>query len=302
MTIEDLNQRFGRQQRLRFSEGPGGLIKADLEFNGARAELYLQGAHLTCYAPGPGRELLWMSNQAHYAPGTALRGGIPLCWPWFGAITDGSDRPQHGYARTTEFRVTSTRADADATTICLELDNHSAPWPDWQGKLRLEFEVRLGDCLWMELRTQNLASDPIVISNALHSYLAISEREQVRIPALTGLDYLDKPQSYRPVTQTDAVTIDAEIDRVYQKPPTVIELVDDHWKTMTTVESWGNANIVLWNPGPEKARAMADFDNAGFEHMVCIEPANALDCAIELKPGESHRLGQTLRVDQIAEV
>ena len=290
-----LNECFGHDQRVVFSQGRGDLIKADLDFKGARVEVYLQGAHITRYRPRGDTDVLWMSDRAVYAPGGALRGGIPICWPWFGAVTDGSGRPQHGYARTHDFSVKSANADDDSTSLVLALDSEQAPWPDWRGRLDLEFEIRLSDCLWMEMRTRNQTSEPIVVTNALHSYFAISRRDRIRIPALTGLDYLDKTQDYRAFSQTDEIRIETEVDRVYQQPPAIIELHDDAWKTTTRIESWGNHNVVVWNPGPEKAAAMADFDDPGFENMICIEPANALDQGIELAPGEIQQLGQTLR-------
>ena len=212
-----------------------------------------------------------MSDSARYAAGAALRGGIPLCWPWFGAATDASDRPQHGYARTSEFSPTSSHADTDMTAIVLKLDSAAAPWQDWHDTLALEFEIRLADGLWMELRSRNLVENSVVISSALHSYFRISRRDQIELPQLIGLDYLDKLQDYRELTQADALVIDQEVDRVYQKPPATVLLKDSGTQRVICVDSWGNNNLVVWNPGSKKAASMADFDDSGFEHMVCIE-------------------------------
>ncbi len=260
----------------------------------ARLELYLQGAHVTRYQPIASHEVLWMSDTAVYATGKALRGGIPLCWPWFGPHPENPDRPQHGYARTASFTVLSTSADAESTSIILALDPAAAPYPEWQDRARLEVEIRLSDSLWMEMRTFNCSDSTLTVSNALHTYFSISGRDGVALPAVTGLTYLDKPQRYKQLEQTDAIAISGEVDRVYLAPPLEIELLDSARQTNTSISTWGNHNLVVWNPGGANAKTMADFDDRGFEKMLCIEPANALDQSIRVKPGECHRLGQKI--------
>ena len=296
--IAALNTRFGRENNLQFSAGEAGMTKVDITCNDARLELYLQGAQITRYQPIAAIEVLWMSDTASYHPAKALRGGIPLCWPWFGANTENSDRPQHGYARTSEFGVVSTLANAQATSIVLTLDPAQAPYPDWQNKVGLEFEIRLTDALWMEMRSHNLSDSPLTLSNALHSYFSISSRSQLSIPAVTGLTYLDKLQNYMPQFQSPAISINAEVDRVYQAPPETIDLLDSGKGINTSIRSWGNNNLVIWNPGQQKALLMADFDDDGYEQMICIEPANALEQSISLQPGECHRLGQLIKIDE----
>jgi len=298
--IEQLNQRFGRGARLHFSEGNGGLPKADLVCNEASAEVYLQGAHLSRYRPWPGIDALWFSKSAIFRPGKALRGGIPLCWPWFGAATERADRPQHGYARSADFSVTSTACDDQATTITLALDPAQAPYAEWQNRLQLELEIRLSDTLWMEMRSTNLSAEALVIGNALHSYFAIADRAGVSIPALTGLEYRDKLQDFRQLRQSTAIEFSGEVDRVYCDPPATVVLIDHARQLSTSIQSWGNNNLVVWNPGAEKARAMADFDDTGYRRMLCIEPANALQQCVTLQPGECQRLGQRITVAAIA--
>lgn len=289
-----LNNRFGLDNRLQFSEGFSGLAKAELSYKEARLELYLQGAHVTRYQPIANHEVLWMSDTAVYATGKALRGGIPLCWPWFGPHPENPQRPQHGYARTASFTVLSTSANAESTSIILALDPAAAPYPEWQDRARLEVEIRLSDSLWMEMRTLNSSDTALTVSNALHTYFSISGRNRVTLPGVTGLTYLDKPQRYKRLEQTDAITISGEVDRVYLAPPLEIELLDSVRQTKTSISTWGNHNLVVWNPGGSNAKTMADFDDRGFDKMLCIEPANALDQSIRVNPGECHRLGQKI--------
>jgi glucose-6-phosphate 1-epimerase len=288
MTFPDiaaLNERFAVTGAVRFGEGNAEMAKLEMRFNEARLELYLQGAHITRYQPIAGVEVLWMSDTASYSPAKALRGGIPLCWPWFGADTENPDRPQHGYARTSDFSVVSTLADEQATSIVLTLDPAQAPYPDWHNRLGLEFEIRLSDTLWMEMRSHNRSDSPLTLTNALHSYFSISSRSQVAIPAATHLTYLDKLQDYLPQQQASALSINGEVDRVYQAPPTTIDLLDPGKGINTSIRSWGNNNLVIWNPGTQKAQLMEDFDDEGYEQMICIEPTIALGQSINLQPG-----------------
>jgi glucose-6-phosphate 1-epimerase len=296
--IAALNTRFRCDNRLHFSAGNAGMAKVDITFNEATLELYLQGAHITRYQPATGVDVLWMSDSAIYHPAKALRGGIPLCWPWFGANTENPDRPQHGYARTSEFGVVSTLANEQASSIVVSLDPAQAPFTDWHNKVGLEFEIRLSDALWMEMRSHNLSDSPLTLSNALHSYFSISKRSQVSIPAVTRLTYLDKLQNYLAQQQSSAISINGEVDRVYQAPPEAIELLDSGKGINTSIRSWGNNNLVIWNPGQQNAQSLADFDDDGYERMICIEPANALEQSITLQPGECHRLGQLIKIDE----
>ena len=292
--IATLNQGFGRDSDVQFGEGRGGLPLLRLGYGRASAEVYLQGAQVTRYRPVADIDLLWMSESATYRPGKALRGGIPLCWPWFGPAGDNPERPQHGYARNAEFSVLSTSANADATSVTLALEPAQAPFADWQNRLQLEVEIRLSDSLWMEMRSTNLDTAPLTLSNALHSYFAISERADIAIPALTGLTYLDKLQDYCSAQQSRAVEFVDEVDRVYLDPPETVELRDAGRNGSTIIQCWGNANLVVWNPGEQKAKAMADFDDEGFRRMVCIEPANALAQSVVLQAGGCQRLGQRI--------
>ena len=290
--LATLNKIFGLGNRLLFSESSSGPIKAELCFEQAKLELYLHGAHVTSYRPHDNHEVLWMSDTAVYQTGKAIRGGIPLCWPWFGAHANNPDRPQHGYARTSHFSVLFTSADAQATSITLSLDPAAAPYEEWQNSANFEVEIRLSDSLWMEMRTTNKSDSTLTVSNALHTYFGISSRDRITIPDVTGLTYLDKPQHYKKLPQTSATMINDEVDRVYLAPPMKIDLLDSGRQLTTSISSWGNHNLVIWNPGKKIAKAMSDFDDQGFEQMLCIEPANALDQSINIEPGECHRLGQ----------
>ena len=298
--INRLNERFGVAGRLHFCQGRGDLIKAELTYQTALIELYLQGAHITRFntkknsPTGENKDMLWMSEAATYQAETGLRGGIPLCWPWFGPHLRDTGKPKHGYARTSNFLVKETRADNNATSIILTLDAAIAPYSEWRNKASLEVEIKLTDSLWMEMRTKNISDHPLTIGNALHNYFSTPCHSSAALPSVTGLTYLDNTQNYQRCTQDDALNIFGEIDRIYLNPPKNLRLINSSDPLATAMTSWGNANVVVWNPGQVIAKGMPDFNDQGYRTMLCIEPANTLEHSIKLKPGELHCLGQCI--------
>ena len=255
----------------------------------------LQGAHITEYEKDA-VDQLWVSDSARFQRGVAIRGGIPLCWPWFGASRDSTSWPQHGFARTSRFRLLSEHSDAQQAAVTLALDE-SSDIPEWRSAAKLEVEIRLSDGLWMELRTTNTSERDLLVGAGLHSYFRVSNSHAISIPALTGLDYLDKPDDFARKRQSRALEIDGEIDRVYLDPPHEVELADPGYARQVTIEAWGHSDLVVWNPGPKVAASMSDFDDDGYLNMICIEPALALDNRRRLAPGDSFSVGQRIRVE-----
>jgi glucose-6-phosphate 1-epimerase len=269
-----------------------GLPELLLDNGHSRVRIALQGAHITEYTVN-NDNLLWVSQSARYENGKAIRGGIPLCWPWFGASPDEADWPQHGFARTSRFRLVSQQSDEQETAVILALDEASSI-PGWQNA-SLEVEIRLSDRLWMELRTTNLSDDDLLVGAGLHSYFYVADASAISVPAVTGLAYLDKPAGFAHRTQETPLRIEGEVDRVYLQPPPSVKLIDPARQGDITIDAWGNTDLVVWNPGPTVAASMGDFDDHGYKNMVCIEPALALGNRRHLAPGERLALGQTIR-------
>jgi len=288
-----LNQQFRIADRVRFVQGRGALTQVQLQYANATASLYLQGAHIDSYKPNSAADLLWLSQSSKFEQGQPIRGGIPICWPWFGAPAQSTQGPQHGFARISEFDVVATNADANCTQIILQM-RPAEPFPEWQGKVRLEVEVRLSGQLWIELRTKNIGTDAREVGAALHTYFSVSNVLDASISELTGLDYKDKVQNFSQHRQTQDLVVDSEVDRIYLEPPTTVHLLDPLAARSIAIQAWGNTDLVVWNPGKHKAAEMPDFDDDGYNSMLCIEPANALDNTIFLEPGQVHSLGKTI--------
>jgi len=300
LDVAALNAQFGRPGHIQFVTGDGGQTRVDMWYAGQQATVYLQGAHITSYQAG-GEEVLWNSRSAHYQPGKAIRGGIPLCWPWFGAHPVEPALPQHGFARNSDFAVVAVEVSAKGTSVQLRLAQtpQYTQWCDSQGgSVELLVDICLSQALSLQITSVNHSDQPVRVGAALHTYYRVADVSQVSVPALTGLHYKDKLNDYAQVLQAQALgahhEVEQGIDRVYLSPPSFMVLQDPVQNRLITQRSWGNADMVVWNPGPVAAAAMGDFDDAGYLNMLCIEPALALDNTVLLAPGESHQLGQEI--------
>jgi glucose-6-phosphate 1-epimerase len=299
--LDTLNQQFGHPGRIDFSLDPQGLVLVQLQFEQHKASFYLQGAHLTSYQPAQCEEVLWVSSCAVFAPGTAIRGGIPLCWPWFGAHETLHDRPQHGFARTGMFEVREVEVAAGYTRVCCalvqlpEFDEWLSP-DKTAGVMEMLIDICLSTDLAVSVSSRNLAAAPVTVGAALHTYLRVGDVGKVIVPELKDLYYKDKLRGYEQRRQDQPLVVEAEVDRVYLAPPARVTLHDPLLKRDIQLHCSGNNDLVVWNPGADKALAMKDFDDRGYLNMLCLEPALALTNVIELAPEEIHVLRMVLSV------
>lgn len=302
MDTTQLNQRFGVGDSVVFDNGPGGLVRARLAGRGGRAAVLLHGAHVTEFVPDgeggqPGRPVLWMSRKSWFQPGKPIRGGVPVCWPWFSNEGPAADCPNHGFARLAAWRVQAASLLADGrATIRLgigpdDLDDNMRRW--WPHRFELTFTLTVGADLTMELTTANLDDTPFTITEALHSYFAVSDVRNVRVLGLEGAEYLDTvPSPFAPCQQDDQpIAFAAETDRDYLDSAAACELVDEAWTRKIVIAKSGSRSTVVWNPWAAKAVRMADFDDHEWPGMLCVESANIRAAnAVTVAPGESHTL------------
>ncbi len=290
MTPEQLNAQFGINGQLTFEEGPGGLTFAKVDNAQGEALLCLQGAHLVSYRPKDQAEpVVWVSDFAKYAPGKSIRGGAPVCWPWFGPHKSESSFPGHGYARTVPWAVVSSAALADGSTeITLRLiENPHAQWPH---NTPVELRAVVGAKLTINLTTTNQGDAPVEIGEALHTYLRIGDIADIRITGLEGCTYIDKVGEVTRRVQEGPIACSGEVDRVYLSTTATCVITDPGLKRRVVIEKSGSASTVVWTPWAEKADKMGDFGPDGWRRMVCVESANAVDNLITLAPGASHTL------------
>ncbi len=272
----------------------------------------LHGAHLLSWRPTGQREVFWLSPQALPEP-AAIRGGVPVCWPWFAKQGMPEGAMQHGPVRGLPWQISAIHAASDeeislSFQLCAQaaLDaRFAALAPGLQVSLR----ITLGQSLNQTLHTRNLGNQPFQLTQALHSYFAVSHAAQVGIEGLVGLPYQDRLRDLADDMQRTAFALDQACDRTYSHPPQNhplpeavgqsahrYTLTDPAWQRRIVIDTLGSASVVVWNPGHETVRAMADVHDDGWQDFFCIEAANAGPDVVVLAPGAAHSLVQTLSV------
>lgn len=274
-------------------EGGGGLPALAVTTPRCTGEVYLQGAHVTAWQPAGQAPVLWMSEASAFSPGQPLRGGVPVCAPWFGAGRDGDKAPAHGWFRLVEWQLTAAE-DTDGTVrLTFHLDGAAVGHPG----ISADYVVGLGDELTLELTIST--EQPLLLEQAVHTYLAVGDIRRAIVQGLDGAAYVDKaPGGVADNTQDGDVTFTGETDRVYDHTGTAT-VVDPALGRRITMAKDGSANTVVWNPWVAKSAAMPDFGDDEWPSMMCLEAANALDGAVDLAAGSSHTLRATYTVSTL---
>ncbi|BDM25500.1 MULTISPECIES: D-hexose-6-phosphate mutarotase [Pseudomonas] len=267
-----------------------------------RAELLIaqQGAQILSYQRVGEPPLLWLSDQAIFRQGKSVRAGVPVCWPWFGnlqrnpasvqAMFHGEPAPAHGLARTRDWQLLAVEEQGADLHIEFELPEAQGDLPGWPHDVELKLQIVLGDTLSVALTSRNMGNSPVTISQALHSYFAVSDVRQARVEGVEGLHYIETLADWEQRQQQGALGFAGETDRIYLGTPQTLSIVDPHWARRITLTSSGSRSAVIWNPWTERAKELADMADDGWQRMLCIETANVWDDVVELKPGSSHSL------------
>ncbi len=263
----------------------------------------LHGAQVLSWIPTGQRDVFWLSPTSRPAP-AAIRGGIPICWPWFGKQGMPIGAMQHGPVRNRPWEVVSVQADsADGIGLTLAPCRATAPEDPlalFAVDLPLTLHIELGENLVQTLETRNQRTQPFALTQALHSYFAVHDADQVQVTELAGVHYDDKLSSATHQAHRGPFALDHACDRVYQHPtaaPTHHYTLEDRtWQRRIHVTTQGSQSLVVWNPGQEQARTMADVPDAAWRDFLCLEAANAGADVVTLAPGAQHRLSQTLAV------
>jgi glucose-6-phosphate 1-epimerase len=288
--VKELNERFGISNALLFERDEHGMERANIKTRQAEATVYLQGAHITHYRPARQKPLLFLSSKSNFAPGKAIRGGIPIIYPWFGPKSDDPKAPMHGFARTSLWQVDSANQTDSFLELRLSLDTAK------HSKLRLL--VQVGRRLHIELEVTSASETPITFEEALHSYFAVSDVRTVFIQGLSAATFIDKTdQMRRKIDEDQVLRLRGETDRVYVNSESSCRIFDLVAKRCIRIDKTNSATTVVWNPWIEKAKKMADFGEDEWQGMLCIETANAADNAITLQPGGTHRMSASISAE-----
>ena len=277
-------------------EGNGGLPKVHITSREAAGEMYLQGAHVTSWRPTGGEEVLFLSSQSRWEHGHAIRGGIPICFPWFGGKADDPKAPAHGFVRTKSWQLQSITQVGHAVAVSMFTESDEGTKESWPADFCLVHRVTFGRELSLELVVTNTGKTSLRFEEALHTYHRVGNIEKTRVRGLDGVEYLDKTDSNRKKMQHGEIVVASETDRVYLNTLDEIELDDPVLGRRTRVTKENSGTTVVWNPWVQKAHSLSDFADDEWMRMICLETSNVSDFAVVLAPGQQHTMKAIVRV------
>lgn len=281
---------------VRLEPGEGSLPRLRVENAHARGEVYLHGAHVTAWEPKGQSPVLWTSRESAWAADKPIRGGVPICFPWFAAHATEKSAPGHGYARLADWTLTDADDEADgSTSLGFRLTQPATPWPLWPHGFEAAYRVTIGRTLGLAFEVHNTGPAPITYEEALHSYFAVQVVREISITGLEDTEYLDKVDRMARKRQgRDPIRFTGETDRVYLNTRAACTIHDPGRRRRIVVAKTGSEATVVWNPWIDKAKAMPDFGDLEWPEMVCVETANVNAHAITLAPGARHTIQATI--------
>ena len=298
MQIHELNERFGIPGVAQAVAGNGGLAKVSIASPAVAGEVYLQGAQVMSWRPAGAEEVIFVSRQSHWEPGRAIRGGIPICFPWFRGKSDDPRAPTHGFVRTREWTLESVTAENDGsvTVACAtQSDEASRRW--WPHDFRLTHRMIFGQKLRMELTAVNTGKTEFHFEEALHTYFRVGDVERVEVRGLAGIHYLDNMDGNRQKLQTGNLRLSGQTDNAYLPAQGAVEIADPELRRSLRTEKHNSASTIVWNPWREGAAKLADLGDDEWHPMICVEGGNILDEAVALGPGKTHTLSVVLSLE-----
>ncbi len=303
LSVEQLNKVFALKttdNSVSFINGKGDIPFVEIHNQYASALISLQGAHVLSWIPEGEEDVIWLSDDAKFAAGKSVRGGVPICWPWFGAHKSNADYPAHGFARTTDWQVVNTEAlDNGNTRITFTTQPQGGNEAMWPAETSVQYQLTVGKKLELELITHNNGSKPIILCQALHTYFKVGDISKVRLHGLDDTDYLDKLENFKRKVQHGPVTIDEEVDRIYLDTASDCVIEDRALKRNIVIIKCGSHSTVVWNPWQETAEKMGDLGKDGYKKMLCVESSNAAEDIVTIDPGKTHQLWVQYEVQKI---
>lgn len=296
-TIEELNRRFAIAGIAGIVPGHGGLPRVHIAMPQTEGEMYLHGAQVTSWKPAGASEVIFISSHAQWHEGIAIRGGIPICFPWFRAKADDPKAPAHGFVRTKAWSLDSVVHEGDFVSVEMSTasDDDTRKW--WPADFRLVHRATFGSELKLELEVTNTGGTPLRFEEALHGYHRVGHVENVRIRGLDDVTYLDNTDSNREKKQYGDVVITKQTDNAYVDTKGEVEIVDGDLKRRIRITKENSLTTVVWNPWREGTKSLSDLANTEWQQMICAEVSNVLGFAVNLTPGQQHSMKATIRVE-----
>jgi len=286
MQTEAMNKEFGISNKLSFAKYEHTTI-ANIQSDYSKAKISLYGAQVLSFINEDNEELLFMSSECIFKNGKAIRGGIPVCWPWFGANTNDPSLPSHGFARTTEWEVIETIAN-DEVTLVLGLKSNEDTLKVWPHQFEAQLKVVVGKKLSVSLSTTNKDSKAFEVSAALHTYFLINDIATTKLEGLASKDYFNNVNKENETQNETILSFGERIDRHYCNTNNAC-IIDDTNKKIV-MDKDGSETTVVWNPGKELCIEMADLGDTDYKKMLCVESTNSLNNIITIQPNQTHTL------------
>jgi glucose-6-phosphate 1-epimerase len=276
--------------------GKNGLPRLTITTPAATAEIYLHGAQVTSWQPKGGEEVIFLSEESQWKDGKAIRGGIPICFPWFRGKADDPKAPSHGFVRTKAWQLDSVERGSDTTVVTLSTASDETTRAWWPHDFQLLHRVTIGGELIQELITINTGNTPLRFEEALHTYYRVGSAQSVRIRGLDGVAYLDNTDNNQKKQQEGDILFTAPTDRAYINTIHPVEIVDPELRRRIRLTKTDSRTTVVWNPWSTGAQSLADLGDEEWRTMACAEASNIRDFAVELAPGQQHTMKTVIQV------
>lgn len=299
MSLEQLNQEYGIDGQLRFIEGKGGLTMIEIDNGQAAALISVHAGQALSFKPHDAKDdLLFVGATAYFDTGKAIKGGIPICWPWFGPDPEDKGRPAHGFVRSAPWSVIATEAVADGSTVVkLGIADNANTRAIWPHAFNLIQVITVGPTLQLELVTKNPGDLPFSITQGFHTYFKVGDVTQAQVLGLEDKRFIDKVADDAIETQDGHVAIHGEVNRIYQGIDRDLLIDDASLDRRIRIRGTNSSTCVVWNPWIETARAMGDLADDDYLTMLCVETLNADSEIIEVPPRGEVMIGVELGED-----
>ncbi|MEG3974312.1 D-hexose-6-phosphate mutarotase [Microcoleus sp. herbarium8] len=300
MNIDQLNTDYGIADNLTFASGNGGFPMIHIDNGQAKAVISVYAGQVLSFQPATETaDVMFLSEKAYYAEGKAIKGGIPICWPWFGPDPEDLGRPSHGFVRNRLWNVIETATAPDgATKVTLGLKDTEETRAIWPQAFELAIAITVGTNLTVELITRNLGDKPFPLTQALHTYFKVGDIKQVQVLGLENSQYLDKVDGGAEKTQAGAVVATGEVDRIYLDVTNELVIDDAALNRRIRIQSSGSKSAVVWNPWVTISANMADLEDTDYQRLICVETTNAATDIVEVPAGGEFRLQAVYSVER----
>jgi len=292
MSIDQLNTDYGIPGRLTFAAGNGGFPMIHIDNGQAKALISVYSGQVLSFQPAAEpTDLMFLSEKAYYAAGKAIKGGVPICWPWFGPDPESLGRPSHGFVRNRLWNVVNTSTTTDgATQVILGLKDTEETRAIWPQAFELAIAITVSHSLRVELITRNLGDKSFPLTQAFHTYFQVGDINRVQVLGLENTQYQDKVDGGIEKTQIGAVTIAGEVDRIYLNVTKELVIDDASLNRRIRIKSAGSKSAVVWNPWAKISASMADLDDSDYQRLICVETTNAATDIVEVPAHSEFRL------------